>query len=625
MKRIFHLILLLAIATLGMAATEFEPASGSTVHALDSIRISFDDYNVVATASYKPMLTVYKDGKKSNCFIYSWSQVKINGNRVSLPLSMFVKDEGNYSVTFPEGYFLLGEQKEKSQELTYTFSVEKMPRKTYLTLPENGRVVNSIQQFSLVFSDVESVEKSNVAPVIYRQENEDDKWISYMRLKSSDCAISGKTATFTLSEKEIVGPGIYHIVIPDRTLTFNGNSCEYLVADTLTLKIEGEARLVFTPNDGSEVDYLSDFSFVYGGNISYCVARHDDLDVLDSKGNVVAHAYASGINDNAPMCKIRLKQAIHTPGTYTIQIPDSLYDYNFHAAKVIAGQVTYTVTGKTLATNVQFFPSQGANIMNADTVTVVFPDYETVKYNGTAIYSNVNNCQKVKYMLSDWGVVVQGNVVKFPVSQLMTESGEYLYHFPAGTFLLGPGETPSTPLNLVLQVEEHKSPVVESDIKPESYMTSFDAITLTFPEHTSVNYFQNDNCPTLYKQNLSDEGEAIWSYVGNYRPYVWSGNLFSVDGNVWKMIPANSVKDEGYYKFTIPAGFLYFEGDKNNFNGEINILFHIGSDPTGIAEVVTNENREGKNEKYDLLGRKITSVQKNQIYISNGKKYIKTK
>ena len=600
----------------------FSPASGSTVHAMDSIRVSFKDYSKTTASSSRPSVYLYKDGVKTWTNISSWGTVKTDGDKAVLPLSQFVSEPGTYTLTFPDEYFSLGDNNEPNTEATYTFTVEQMPKKSYYTTPANDVVLDEITGFSLWFSDVDTIQKGVANPVIYRQETEEDEWQSYRSLTSDMCTVDKYHFIYELGDKKIVGPGIYHIVIPNRTVNFNGSSCEYFVADTLTLRIEGDPKIIFTPADSSKVDYLSSFTFVYGGNIGYNAANRSDLDVKDANGNVVGKAFPTNYSANRDECEIQLKKAIHTPGTYTIEFPDSTFNYNYNRKAVPAGKVTYTVTGETTPTNVVFSPADGSEIMNADTISITFPDYDSVEFAESYINTVINNSQVFVCGLSNWYAKTEGNTIKFGLSELMTSAGEYAYYFPAGTFLLGADKVPNTPLALIFTVKEHSTPQYICNIVEASTINEMDSIVFTFPEATSVGYFENDNNPYV-NQYYYDEysGEYVWSSYAAYRPYSWSGNTFTPNGNKITIIPASPITDKGEYDLFIPAGFFYFNDDKNDFNGKFDIKFNV--DPTAMAIQTVGAPAASTDKMYDITGRQIVNPQKGQLYIVNGKKYIK--
>ena len=57
-------------------------------------------------------------------------------------------------------------------------------------------------------------------------------------------------------------------------------------------------------------------------------------------------------------------------------------------------------------------------------------------------------------------------------------------------------------------------------------------------------------------------------------------------------------------------------------NAKMNIMVIGDDETTGIQEASPKSSPEGKDLIYNLQGQKVTSIQKGQIYIVNGKKYV---
>ncbi len=114
--------------------------------------------------------------------------------------------------------------------------------------------------------------------------------------------------------------------------------------------------------------------------------------------------------------------------------------------------------------------------------------------------------------------------------------------------------------------------------------------------------------------------------------FTFSGNNLPVDHRDWYTLndkgqfslrkATDTLKPQRFWLIITPREDAYYAPD--HYNAKEFIDFTVlgdEEDVTGIGSL-TPTLSEGKGVIYDLMGRKVTSIQKGQVYIVNGKKYI---
>lgn len=130
-----------------------DPAEGE-VTSLSSIDIIFDDYTTVGAGSGKATMTV--DGGES--IVLPDAEFGVEFNEMIQPLTksseVTITEAGTYVITFPAGYFNLGDAGDPSPEfsLTYTIAGTVEPKLNITVDPAEGKV-ESLDEVEITFID----------------------------------------------------------------------------------------------------------------------------------------------------------------------------------------------------------------------------------------------------------------------------------------------------------------------------------------------------------------------------------------------------------------------------------------------------------------------------------------
>ena len=135
-----------------------------------------------------------------------------------------------------------------------------------------------------------------------------------------------------------------------------------------------------------------------------------------------------------------------------------------------------------------------------------------------------------------------------------------------------------------------------------------------------------NNAQWLYpsEETKLDLRSAYEDFVltGNYSP-VEHGEWYTLDGTgKFSKMSSGSLKPQRFYLTITPRTDRYYE-KYSNAKEFINMtVLGDEEDVTGIETIDNGQLTIDKPQLYDLQGRKVKSIQKGQIYIMNGKKYV---
>ena len=127
--------------------------------------------------------------------------------------------------------------------------------------------------------------------------------------------------------------------------------------------------------------------------------------------------------------------------------------------------------------------------------------------------------------------------------------------------------------------------------------------------------------PSTESQLTIQSAYDNFTLTGNYSP-VEHGDWYTLDGTgKFSKMSSGSLKPQRFYLTITPREDAYYKGIHYEAKPFIDIMVLGDEETTGI-ENLTPTLSEGKGVIYDLTGRKMTSFQKGQIYIKDGKKFI---
>ena len=112
-----------------------------------------------------------------------------------------------------------------------------------------------------------------------------------------------------------------------------------------------------------------------------------------------------------------------------------------------------------------------------------------------------------------------------------------------------------------------------------------------------------------------------YTLTGNYSP-VEHGDWYTLDGTgKFSKMSSGSLKPQRFYLTITPRKDLHYGEKHHNTKPFIDIMVLGDEETTGI-EAVPSSKLQVPGQIYNLQGQRVTSIQKGQIYIVNGKKFI---
>ena len=476
------------------------------------------------------------------------------------------RGEGEYNIHVPAGTFCFAGTDCEEFDLCYWIG------ERFTCSTAAGSVEEIPATMTVKFNFNETITANSEVAVSLMKDGE--------KLEDASVTTEGNVVTIALS-KSYSDFGVYQIVIPAGALSCDGKSNSEISFEYIIMS--EEMKYTITPANGSEVGYLQAITIAFN-EWGYC--DYDNYymvaQIKDAADNVVAECDYSAIKTSDNVATLSFNSLVATPGEYTVVIPEGLigladeYTYYFqnHAP---AFELHYTVTGEGINTatatpangsvvkgllNGLSFTIDGYTEVSIDTyagsATITAPDGWGGS-NTSVIYNN--------YISADNGVVT--------VSQFynpVVDPGEVTILFPAGYFLLGAEQAPSSPICLNYTVVP--SDPVEYTITPEDGATisSMKKVTVTFPEEYSDIKYIAGSYKTIYTWADEEHTTRLGNY-GEGRKYWFDSENFTTEGNTFTIEMVTENPEAGEVYFTIPYG--YFQLDANTVNPEINVHYTI--------------------------------------------------
>ena len=143
--------------------------------------------------------------------------------------------------------------------------------------------------------------------------------------------------------------------------------------------------------------------------------------------------------------------------------------------------------------------------------------------------------------------------------------------------------------------------------------------------HGKLNIIPNSNYlyPSTETTLTIQSAYENFTLTGNYSP-VEHGDWYTLDGTgTFCQMTDGYLKPQRFYLTRTPRTDAYYGKDDTYAKPFIRMsVMGDDEDVTGIQEASFKSSPEGKDVMYNLQGQKVTHIQKGQIYIVNGKKYV---
>jgi hypothetical protein len=605
---------------------ETDPADGATVESCDEIVITFNDYETASLGSGKA--TISKDGGEAqNLGDAGWG---VADNQMKQPLGGLAAENGTYTVTFPAGYFNLGDD-DTSEEIVVTFTVgaAKEVEVKVVSDPENGATVESCDKLDLTFPEYAAVSEGAGKAIISRR---GDIEFGEKELGSTEWGVELNEIVQPLgglAEEE----GMYIVSFPAGYFQLFENEDDYdnfidAPAIVLTFIVEKEktVELEFTstPADGSTVESADQIVITFTNQLSASPSWNGSVAKLTSSlsDEVIGLKDATYGEDNVLNQVIQpLDGNAAADGTYTVTFPKGYFqlfpDEYSDGIDSPAFTITFDVE-KPVVLNITTDPVSGSTVESIDEFVITFGDYAYVDklYQGTPTISRRGDTEFGEQELSETDYGTGFNQMKQSLDGLAEEEGMYIISYPAGyfggsedinTFKTNHEEIPAFTVTFV--VEKPKAEVdleFESVPKNNSRVGKVESIDIIFTQYGAANASWNGSKPTISKNN----GEPVEI---NAEPE-WGIELNEMVQNLDATYDYLVEADWGTYVVSFPAGYFLLGVDEDDANPidspAFTITFTLDA-TSGISDITVGG--EGA-EYFNLQGIKVENPE-HGIYI----------
>lgn len=350
------------------------PADGETVESCDEIKITFNDYseagpswNYKATLAKKGSDTVITLGDPGYGDAY---------NEVIQPLGGNASTPGAYTVTFPEGFFNLGET-DLSPEISVSFIIEgteEPEQPTTLNVesnPANGATVESCTEIELTFPDYATVaEGSGKATIIRRGDYE------FVELGSTEWGVELNQIVQPLGNAA-AEDGVYTVTFPAGYFLLGTSEDDFDPSESTEFSIvfevkanggsTGDLNITSTPANGATVASCEEIDIIFndydeagigGGKATLAKEGGETVELGDAEygvaWNEVLQPLGSALEDG--------KYTATFPAGYFILDGDDCPEFTITFTVDKTGGINdITVNGEN---DVQYFDLKGVKVNN---------------------------------------------------------------------------------------------------------------------------------------------------------------------------------------------------------------------------------------------------------------------
>lgn len=454
--------------------------------------------------------------------------------------------------------------------------------------PADGSVLSNLSKITLTWENESSVD-NNGTDAITITNAAGDVVVSNV-LSDYGAEVNQMVLTFD----EVSANGVYAVNVPAERFSFlrEDGSTAYSEAFTLSYTI-GEGGLdpdhSYSP-DGT-VGYLYSVDVTFNNYVKaaykWNATAEEKPYITDAEGNVVVTAsipYASDLN-NTNTVRVILDKVLDTPGVYTMIVPEGACNVmtettDYTGVSCSAFSHVFTVTGEGLDVFTTL-PSAETPVRNAKSVTITFPDVETIEINPTIannysvnfinVYVAGTNSSAGNFRIGEG--VVEGNSVTYTFQRPIINGGDYVLNLIPNTFLLGEDKHGCSPVHIEFTIDEGEPTEVIIDPAPGQVYSRLSEFTFTYPGVTSIK-----KNPNVF-QNIYIYNSAHKSTYANV-----PANNLTIEGNTVKAVLNMAAVDADSVYLTMPTGFFIFDDDDDKYNTALDELYILdGSGMDAIA------------------------------------------
>lgn len=388
----------------------------------------------------------------------------------------------------------------------------------------------------------------------------------------------------------------------------SGSSKSETVATVTATYKGGTPSLKITPSDG-KYERLDHFVFACEDGIEKvegnCVKIY-----AEDKTSLIEELAISQENNTF---KATLSSPIEVDGKYFLYIPSGCFMLSEkYPNNEIWMEYTISTSKDAAYYHVTLDPKEGSTLSKLEKISITFNDMGRWGENETQ--TAVGQYKYAPYVINMNGDIVsectrekvRDSICSITLKTPIKKSGTYKLVIPQGAFILGDWGIHT---NDFMEFEY----IVEAGADPgdDRTVTPADNSTVTLLKDITIRF----NKIKYTDAKLNAEKSYVKDNQGNIVAY---GSLkWGAMQNELILSLENEISQAGIYYITIPAESCVLDGE--TYQKDIYLTYTIPG-ASGIDNIL---NVERQHEQFDLLGRKVNKMKKGNMYIVNGKKFIK--
>lgn len=527
----------------------------------------------------------------------------------SITFNSDITAPGSYTLDFPEGAFLFGNDKVESVEKTVTFTIEasSTPTEKYfdeLQFPAANLVLDKNYQYTSA--------KNGVLTVVYNMDISELGNPVYLGYDDGSGQFVDKVEPLFVSENN---KEWQYELEAGKTYYFSWKYFAWYDYIAVSITFEDESG---EPEPGPEPEekYFDELpvplneTLILNKSYQYTPTEDGTLTLvynygMSDLGNILYDSY----NGSSFGTKVKplstsedykeWKYELIANKTYYLASQYCFGEYSLTSTSFVAGEIT---------------PTDNSFTVSVDGQTVTAPFKSFIINNTSEIVAKGQNFDNIHVLNSEGGIVTSAGSLSNNVVTLSSDiatPGTYKISFPAGAFLFGLDEVASAEKTVTVTIEASTptGPIFDELPVP--------AENLVLSQNYEYTPTEDGILTITYNLNMSDLGNLLYAGYDE-----GSGTFNSAVDPIYKSV------DYKVWQYMLEADKTYYLAGKYCFGEYSAVSITFGDETTGISNIFGNN--DGVIKVYNLKGVNVINTTNASdlnnlskgLYIINGKKVV---
>jgi hypothetical protein len=459
------------------------PNTDKAVGSCDKVEITFTGYEKVAYgAGYA---TLSYNGMQENPIVLD-AATDADENTIAQPIK-YATNATTYTVTFPEGYFELGD-KAISPEFSVSFTVnpELLLDKSVKTYPADGETVFTCNnKIEVSFPNIQYVGLSNtgIATIVTAEDGE-------VNLDAAEYG-EGNTINQPLGYNAYAD-GTYKVKFPAGYFNLGNTEDETYPSEAFEVNFTVHAlRVESDPANNSAVDACDKLTLTFteyakaGGGQT---AEKATISFKNRDGESTVHELQT------PECGSGWNQMVQQldgyasePGNYVVSFPANYFQLSSSDNSSVFSpefSIAFSIKNPPVDATVVTDPADGSTVFGGvSEIVVTYPNYDEISLSGGKATISKDGGEAVELddatvdSSAPWNQLVQ------PLGDNAQQPGTYTVTFPARYFNLGEGDDTSAAFTVTFTVKDFD---IETNVAENATVETLDKLHIEFTGASKV-------------------------------------------------------------------------------------------------------------------------------------------